>query len=190
MSGPKLIRRWTTMSSSRSGSRPNENSAGPGRRSWWKTPAPSWLTALARSSACTAATPKSRKYNCLENSLSAMLLTEHTTTEHNQIRGIEPGRVFVTDQWYSNSLLVGAHYLKHDWPVVELGDFTAEIAAPLVELGPELIIVGAGRRQQFLAPEIQHIFLQAGIGVECMTLDRSEEHTSELQSRGHLVCRL
>ncbi|HLS05648.1 MAG TPA: MTH938/NDUFAF3 family protein [Wenzhouxiangella sp.] len=111
-----------------------------------------------------------------------MLLTEHTTTEHNQIRGIEPGRVFVTDQWYSNSLLVGAHYLKHDWPVVELGDFTAEIAAPLVELGPELIIVGAGRRQQFLAPEIQHIFLQAGIGVECMTLDAAARTFNVLMS--------
>src|SRR5437660_6093644 len=32
---------------------------------------------------------------------------------------------------------------------------------------------------------------EARIGVEGLrTVDRSEEHTSELQSRGHLVCRL
>lgn len=111
-----------------------------------------------------------------------MLLTEHNTAEHNQIRGIEHDRVFVTDQWYDSSLLVGAHYLEHNWPVARLDDFTAEIAAPLVELGPELIIIGAGRRQQFLAPEIQHVFLQAGIGVECMTLDAAARTFNVLMS--------
>src|SRR5439155_2053309 len=30
----------------------------------------------------------------------------------------------------------------------------------------------------------------AGVGQEALDLLRSEEHTSELQSRGHLVCRL
>src|SRR5690625_5714617 len=38
-------------------------------------------------------------------------------------------------------------------------------------------------------PAIILSFLIAGIGSACAAL-RSEEHTSELQSRGHLVCRL
>src|SRR5690625_6151579 len=32
--------------------------------------------------------------------------------------------------------------------------------------------------------------IENGLEKEINTLDRSEEHTSELQSRGHLVCRL
>src|SRR5207253_11513521 len=32
--------------------------------------------------------------------------------------------------------------------------------------------------------------VQSGNGESVIVLDRSEEHTSELQSRGHLVCRL
>src|SRR6266508_368135 len=32
--------------------------------------------------------------------------------------------------------------------------------------------------------------LHAGIAPSCWRMPRSEEHTSELQSRGHLVCRL
>src|SRR5439155_25138324 len=32
--------------------------------------------------------------------------------------------------------------------------------------------------------------LLRGAGTDCKHGDRSEEHTSELQSRGHLVCRL
>src|SRR5690625_5669771 len=35
-------------------------------------------------------------------------------------------------------------------------------------------------------PEIEKMFEEAGEGI----VQRSEEHTSELQSRGHLVCRL
>src|SRR5437870_10514741 len=35
------------------------------------------------------------------------------------------------------------------------------------------------------------LLAQKEIGVHCVAFgDRSEEHTSELQSRGHLVCRL
>src|SRR6266508_3991713 len=41
-------------------------------------------------------------------------------------------------------------------------------------------------RQHFL----QHVLVRVGVGVRRCERMRSEEHTSELQSRGHLVCRL
>lgn len=99
-----------------------------------------------------------------------MDLTEHTAGEHHQIRGVEPGRVFVTDQWLSSSLIVGAHYLDTDWPVADLDQLGEEQIAPLVEMGPELVIVGVGQRQHFLPPQTQMGFIRHGIGVECMTL--------------------
>src|SRR5690625_6448208 len=37
---------------------------------------------------------------------------------------------------------------------------------------------------------VKRQLLFAGVGVIGMLIIRSEEHTSELQSRGHLVCRL
>src|SRR5690625_6074313 len=38
---------------------------------------------------------------------------------------------------------------------------------------------------------VDHVSFQKGIPLGAMVvLERSEEHTSELQSRGHLVCRL
>src|SRR5690625_893605 len=39
-------------------------------------------------------------------------------------------------------------------------------------------------------PEVLDILLAASADDVKMSCDRSEEHTSELQSRGHLVCRL
>jgi len=111
-----------------------------------------------------------------------MELTEHTTDAHHQIRGIEPNRVFVTDQWYEASLVVGAHYLDPDWPVTRLDDLDEDRVAPLLELGPELVIVGVGQRQRFLPRETQLTFIRQGIGIECMTLDAAARTFNVLMS--------
>ncbi len=111
-----------------------------------------------------------------------MELTEHTAGNHYQIRGIEPGRVFVTDQWYSSSLVVGAHYLEPDWPVASLAELSEEHIAPLIELRPELVVFGAGEKQQFLPHAMQRTFFRHGIGVECMTLDAAARTFNVLMS--------
>ncbi|RFF28963.1 MULTISPECIES: Mth938-like domain-containing protein [unclassified Wenzhouxiangella] len=111
-----------------------------------------------------------------------MELTEHTAGNHYQIRGIEPHRVFVTDQWYSSSLVVGAHYLEPDWPVASLAELGEEHIAPLIELGPELVVFGAGQKQQFLPHAVQRTFFRRGIGVECMTLDAAARTFNVLMS--------
>src|SRR5690625_5310182 len=46
-------------------------------------------------------------------------------------------------------------------------------------------VAEATRRLPAIRPEVLVVDLQLHLGA-----DRSEEHTSELQSRGHLVCRL
>src|SRR5439155_15817022 len=55
-----------------------------------------------------------------------------------------------------------------------------------------------GRRRQYMTWEEEQAFLapffsraeRGERGLKTLALLRSEEHTSELQSRGHLVCRL
>src|SRR2546429_7096913 len=52
-------------------------------------------------------------------------------------------------------------------------------------------VLGASERRELavLFPEGRHFLTDVGAGIRAFT-DRSEEHTSELQSRLHLVCRL
>lgn len=111
-----------------------------------------------------------------------MELTEHTAGNHHQIRGIEPHRVFVTDQWYSASLVVGARYLDPEWPVTSLAELDEARISALVDLGPDLVVIGAGSRQQWLPQEAQLAFLRHGIGVECMTLDAAARTFNVLMS--------
>src|SRR5690625_5351830 len=84
---------------------------------------------------------------------------------HNEIAGIiiEEGYAFDTEQTKGSSAAV--------WKGLEQGDIDVHMEAWTENLG-----------------EIYTDAIDSG-EVEKLSVNRSEEHTSELQSRGHLVCR-
>src|SRR5690606_41353021 len=69
-------------------------------------------------------------------------------------------------------------------PIFLLGHQHRQVAAELEVFGGETVVVGKGVRHHRDAAAAQHGEETLGIA------DRSEEHTSELQSREKLVCRL
>src|SRR5205814_8408073 len=74
----------------------------------------------------------------------------------------------------------------------------AELLLQLVELGPGLLLLGVPPPGELARQPQQLVAVQVGPGVRRLARrlrggrrpDRSEEHTSELQSLRHLVCRL
>src|SRR5690625_6182214 len=64
-----------------------------------------------------------------------------------------------------------------------------EYAKTAKERGISVIIAGAGGAAH-LPGMVASLTTLPVIGVPIQTKARSEEHTSELQSRGHIVCRL
>src|SRR3989442_4956952 len=74
-------------------------------------------------------------------------------------------------------VLLGAESLEKAVRGSELSDLRL-VPSDIDLVGAEIELVGLERREHRLAEALQPV------------LDRSEEHTSELQSRPHLVCRL
>lgn len=99
-----------------------------------------------------------------------MQLTEHLPGDHQVIRSVDRHAVVVDAHRYSSSLIIGARLLVDDWSACSLEDLDDERIAPLVEHGPEVVILGIGERQQIAPPELQRYFYRRGIGLECMTL--------------------
>lgn len=99
-----------------------------------------------------------------------MQLTEHDAGNHHVIREIDERRIRIDNDYFESSLVVGARLLEPDWPVNSLDQLDDDIIGPLLELEPELVVIGAGTRQQILPPDRQLPFIRRGIGVECMTL--------------------
>lgn len=99
-----------------------------------------------------------------------MQLTEHRPGQHHYIRRVAETELTIDDSTYRRSLIVGARLLLDDWPVRALADLDETTVAPLLELTPEVVIIGHGARPGFPAPAVQRLFLERGIGLESMTL--------------------
>lgn len=100
-----------------------------------------------------------------------MQLNEHRPGNYHFVRGVDERGIRVDDRIFTASLIIGARLLQPDWPVRGLDDLDQATIGPLIELKPELVVIGCGRKQQFPALDIQRMFLRHGIGLECMTLD-------------------
>ncbi len=99
-----------------------------------------------------------------------MQLTEHRPGNHHVVRRVDSRAVWIDDQRIEHSLIVGARFLRTDWPVRDLADLNEQALTPIFELSPELVLIGFGDQQQFVAPSLQRRFFEQGIGLECMTL--------------------
>lgn len=99
-----------------------------------------------------------------------MQLTEHRPGQYHFIRRVGEHELTIDESIHRSSLILGARLLIDDWPVHMLEDLDEATVAPLLNHGPELVILGHGVRPGFPDSGIQRLFLERGIGLETMTL--------------------
>src|SRR5690625_5711735 len=86
------------------------------------------------------------------------------------------------DKWYYFTEKVFEKFHKNVSTIADLGCGTGEVTLKLADAGYQLY--GVDFSADMLTKASQKAVKQR------VDIQRSEEHTSELQSRGHLVCRL
>ena len=84
------------------------------------------------------------------------------------IRAYAPGRITIGEQHYQRSLIVTAQRLITDWRPRLAGELLREDFEPVLQLQPEILLLGTGSRLDFPSPALTAHLLQAGIGVEVM----------------------
>lgn len=99
-----------------------------------------------------------------------MQLTEHRPGDHHFIRSTDGLSIVIGRVSYHESVIVGARLLHTNWPIHRLEELDQNTIEPLIEHRPEVVILGVGKEQDFPSPQIQSAFLQANIGLECMTV--------------------
>lgn len=97
-----------------------------------------------------------------------MELTQQTHGDQNFIHSVSETEIRIADQSYSTPLIISAHQLITDWPVRSPDEIRAEYIEAILRLKPEVVLIGTGKRQVFLAPELLMLFYEQGIGIEIM----------------------
>ena len=86
----------------------------------------------------------------------------------NAFTAYGPGYVEVNGKRYTSSLVVSGDRLIADWPADSVGALKADHLAAIVQLSPEIVLVGTGAAFTFPEPGVLAPLHAARIGVEVM----------------------
>jgi uncharacterized protein len=116
-----------------------------------------------------------------------MKFAEASSDGGHLILGYEPGRIVIDGQAYSDGLIVSPERIVTGWGPDAASDLTAEHFAPLLEIDPQVIILGTGYHQVFPEPQIYLAAMQRGLGVEIMDTGAACRTYNILMSEGRKV---
>lgn len=98
-----------------------------------------------------------------------MQLTMEDTGRANRIRAYDVGSVTVNESVYHRTTVVARDRLVTDWAPEAVHNLTTAHLDQLLDLDPELVIIGTGSTQQFPDRDVLRHAIRAGIGIEVMT---------------------
>jgi len=98
-----------------------------------------------------------------------MDLTLQTHGDHLFIRSVSEAGIQVVDDFYKTSIILSAREIIPNWPVRSVDDFEEQHLERVLELNPEIVLIGTGKQQAFLPPELMMFFYQRNIGIEVMS---------------------
>lgn len=97
-----------------------------------------------------------------------MQLTEHRNEQQLFVRRADAESVSVVDRVFRSSLVLGATQVLDDFMPRTVDEIDTPAVARILELKPDVVLLGTGARARFPTPALQAAFLQRGIGIEVM----------------------
>lgn len=111
-----------------------------------------------------------------------------TTAENNHlITGYGDSFVEINKKRYTHNLIVMADKLILDWQATDYASLAEAHLAQIVDLKPELVLLGTGEKHQFLHPKVFRKLTECSIPLECMTTAAACRTYNFLMSEGRNV---
>lgn len=100
-----------------------------------------------------------------------MELTLERPGEHTYVRSVSEKGIRIAEEIYTEAVILTPDDVITEWPVATFRDLTEETLAAPMALEPEVLLIGTGRAQAFLAPELAMSLYRKQIGFEVMTTE-------------------
>jgi uncharacterized protein len=97
-----------------------------------------------------------------------MKIEREQSEGRNAFTGYGEGYVEVSGVRYGESLVVSADRIIADWPARSVEALSGDHMAAIIELAPEIVLIGTGPRFQFPESALLALLQKARIGVEVM----------------------
>lgn len=103
------------------------------------------------------------------------------------IQSYDEGMVVVNNRRIQRSLLLLPDQLIDDWRPQAFAELSDDDFTCLVQLQPDIVLLGTGSRQRFPAPSLYRSLVSAGIGLEIMGTPAACRTYNILVSEGRRV---
>jgi len=90
-------------------------------------------------------------------------------TPGHVIHSYQDNQIQINQKIYTQNLILTAEKIICPWPVNNIDEIDREQCKNIIDLNPDVIILGTGEKQLFLRPAIIAIFAEARIGLEAMS---------------------
>ena len=97
-----------------------------------------------------------------------MKLSIDYNTARYTINSYEPGNIQVNNQSYEKSLIITPESLHLQWNPGQIDDLTEVHIDAILELKPEIILLGTGTTLKFPGQQLMIHALTKGVGIEVM----------------------
>ena len=84
------------------------------------------------------------------------------------VRRADAHAVTVVDREFTASFILARDRAVEDWSADDITALTPQQLEPILELKPDVVLLGSGASQRFPSQAVLAAFLQRGIGVEVM----------------------
>ena len=116
-----------------------------------------------------------------------MELIPETYTGEHIIRSYEPGKLQIGTQLFTTPLILTPKEILHPWLIPDPNAMTLTTIQPLLDLAPQLVLLGLGEHYQYPAIGLLAEFLKRGIGIEVMSTQAACRTYNLLASEVRLV---
>lgn len=116
-----------------------------------------------------------------------MKLHRMQSEDANLITAYEDGFVEVNKIRYSNHLVVMPNQIVQNWLANGFANLSVNHFTDLLALKPEVVLLGTGKKHQFVHPKLTAPLMEKGIAVECMTTHAACRTYNILMSEGRHV---
>lgn len=104
-----------------------------------------------------------------------------------QIRSYTPGTLKINDKTYHHSVIVTLHNLIEPWLPESADQITIQTLQPIIDLQPDVLLIGTGAEHIFLNLDIYGELINRGIGVEIMSTSAACRTFSALSAENRNV---
>jgi uncharacterized protein len=97
-----------------------------------------------------------------------MPLAEDKITSRYSISAYNSDEIVINEQIYRQSLVLSSEFISCPWPVRSISELDESSLEIILDMNPDVLLLGTGEQQQFPEARIFALLGQQGIGLEVM----------------------